>query len=173
MTDRSRYQTPLTERYASAEMARVFSDEHKFQTWRRLWLALARAEQALGLEIRDDQLDELASNLDNIDFEAAAAYEKQLRHDVMAHVHAWGDQVPGARPIVHLGATSCYVGDNTDLLVCARPSTSSCPSWPPRFSGLQALRGPGPSSPRSDLHTSSRPSSPRWVNEPACGCRNW
>lgn len=117
MSDRTRYQSPLVARYASPAMSQLFSDEKKFRTWRRLWLALATAEQQLGLEIRDDQLAELAEHLDDIDYEAAGAYEKQLRHDVMAHVHALGDVAPNARPIVHLGATSCYVGDNTDLIV--------------------------------------------------------
>ncbi|MCO4744193.1 MAG: adenylosuccinate lyase, partial [Proteobacteria bacterium] len=117
MSDRTRYQSPLVARYASPEMSHAFSDEKKFRTWRRLWLALATAEQELGLEIRDDQLAELRAHLDDIDYDVAAAYEKELRHDVMAHVHALGDVAPNARPIVHLGATSCYVGDNTDLIV--------------------------------------------------------
>ena len=117
MPDHSRYSTPLVDRYASQRMAYLFSDDHKFRTWRRLWLALAEAECALGLPIREDQLAELREHLDDIDYDAAAAYEKELRHDVMAHVHALGDLAPNARPIIHLGATSCYVGDNTDLLV--------------------------------------------------------
>lgn len=117
MNDRSRYVTPLVERYASAEMATLWSDDTKFRTWRRLWLALAEAEQALGLPIADAQLDELRAHLDDIDYDAAARYERELRHDVMAHVHALGDVAPNARPIVHLGATSCFVGDNTDLVV--------------------------------------------------------
>jgi adenylosuccinate lyase len=98
-------------------MAYLFSDDHKFRTWRRLWLALAEAEADLGLPIREEQLAELRDHLDDIDYEVAAAYERELRHDVMAHVHALGDLAPQARPIIHLGATSCYVGDNTDLLV--------------------------------------------------------
>jgi len=114
---RHRWSSPLVDRYASDEMAHLLSDEHKFRTWRRLWLALAEAQQQLGLDIRDEQLDELRAHLDDIDFAAAAAYERELRHDVMAHVHALGDVAPGARGIVHLGATSCFVGDNTDLLV--------------------------------------------------------
>lgn len=115
--DRSRWSSPLVDRYASDAMAFLWSDQHKFATWRRLWLALAEAQQELGLDIADGQLDQLRAHLDDIDFEAAAAYEKQLRHDVMAHVHALGDLAPDARAIVHLGATSCFVGDNTDLLV--------------------------------------------------------
>ncbi len=111
------YQNPLVERYASAAMLKIFSSDEKFSTWRRLWLALAKAEQALGLDISDGQIAELAANIDNIDYELAAKYEKKLRHDVMAHVHTLGDICPLARPIIHLGATSAYVGDNTDIIV--------------------------------------------------------
>lgn len=114
---RARWSSPLVDRYASDRMAYLFSDDHKFRTWRRLWLALAEAEQALGIDISDAQLDQLRAHLDDIDYDAAAAYERELRHDVMAHVHALGDVAPLARGIVHLGATSCFVGDNTDLLV--------------------------------------------------------
>jgi adenylosuccinate lyase len=117
MTDRSRYSSPLVERYASPDMAYLFSDDHKFRTWRRLWLALAKAEKDLGLSISDAQIKELEDHLEDIDYEAAAKYEKELRHDVMAHVHALGDVAPNARPIIHLGATSCFVGDNTDVIV--------------------------------------------------------
>ncbi|MFT7519867.1 MAG: adenylosuccinate lyase [Kiritimatiellia bacterium] len=117
MNEHYSWRSPLVDRYASKEMAWTFSNEKKFRTWRLLWLALAEAQQGLGLPISDPQLDELRAHLDDIDHDAAARYEKQLRHDVMAHVHAWGDQVPGARAIIHLGATSCYVGDNTDLIV--------------------------------------------------------
>jgi adenylosuccinate lyase len=117
MSTTATWRSPLVARYASPEMAALFSDDHKFRTWRRLWLALAETQAELGLDIRDDQLDELRAHLDDIDHEAAARYEKELRHDVMAHVHALGDVAPNARPIVHLGATSCFVGDNTDLLV--------------------------------------------------------
>lgn len=116
-TDPTRWRSPLVARYASPAMANLLSDETKFRTWRRLWLALAEAEQALGLPITDAQLDELRAHQDDIDYAAAARYEKELRHDVMAHVHALGDVAPNARPIVHLGATSCFVGDNTDLVV--------------------------------------------------------
>lgn len=112
-----RYENPLISRYASSEMARLWGDERKFGTWRRLWVALAEAEQELGLSITDEQLAELRANVDNIDFDAAAQHERRLRHDVMAHVHAYGDVCPAARPIIHLGATSCYVTDNTDLLL--------------------------------------------------------
>ncbi|MCD7802643.1 MAG: adenylosuccinate lyase [Clostridiales bacterium] len=112
-----RYESPLSSRYASDEMQYIFSPIKKFTTWRRLWIALARGEMELGLPITQEQINEMEANVDNVDFEAAARYEKELRHDVMAHIHAWGDQCPKARPIIHLGATSCYVGDNTDIIL--------------------------------------------------------
>lgn len=111
------YLNPLVERYSSKDMLKIFSPQHKFSTWRKLWLALAESEKELGLNISDAQLEEMRNNLDNIDFEMAAAYEKKFRHDVMAHVHTFGEQCPTAKPIIHLGATSAYVGDNTDLIV--------------------------------------------------------
>ena len=110
------YENPLCSRYASEEMKRIFSDERKFSTWRRLWLLLAESEKSLGVPISEEQLDEMRAHLDDIDYEAAARYEHELRHDVMAHIMAYGDCCPAARPIIHLGATSCYVGDNTDIL---------------------------------------------------------
>ena len=111
------YESPLENRYAGEEMKRNFSDQKKFSTWRRLWLALAEAEQALGLPITDRQLDEMRGRLDDINFEDAEAIEAEIRHDVMSHVRAFGMQCPEAKPILHLGATSCYVGDNADLIV--------------------------------------------------------
>ncbi|KAK1341641.1 hypothetical protein QTO34_018058 [Cnephaeus nilssonii] len=111
------YRSPLASRYASPEMCFVFSDKYKFRTWRQLWLWLAEAEQTLGLPITDEQIQEMKSNLDNIDFKMAAEEEKKLRHDVMAHVHTFGHCCPKAAGIIHLGATSCYVGDNTDLII--------------------------------------------------------
>ena len=111
------YDNPLIARYASREMATLWGDQQKFSTWRRLWVALAEAEAELGLAITNEQIDELRRHVDDIDFDAAAKYERKLRHDVMAHVHAYGDQCPAARPIIHLGATSCYVTDNTDLIL--------------------------------------------------------
>ena len=110
------YESPLCGRYADAEMKRLFSDQRKFSTWRRLWLILAESEKDLGIAITDAQLEEMRAHLDDIDFEAAAQYERRVRHDVMAHVLTFGDCCPAARPIIHLGATSCYVGDNTDVL---------------------------------------------------------
>ena len=114
--DRNHYANPLVQRYASAEMDHIFSEAFKFRTWRRLWLALAEAEADLGLPITAAQLDELRAHLDDIDYEAAERHERALRHDVMAHVHALGEVAPLARPIVHLGATSCYVTDNSELI---------------------------------------------------------
>ena len=113
----NQYDNPLISRYASPEMSALWSPQRKFSTWRRLWVALAEAEAELGLAVTRGQIDQLKAHLDDIDFEAAARYEKKLRHDVMAHVHAYGDACPDARPIIHLGATSCYVTDNTDLLL--------------------------------------------------------
>jgi len=110
------YQTPLNSRYSSKEMQFNFSDLKKFSTWRKLWLLLAESEMELGLDIAAEQLEEMRANLDNIDFKIAAEEEKKLRHDVMAHVHTFGLACPAAAPIIHLGATSCYVGDNTDLI---------------------------------------------------------
>lgn len=111
------YDLPLVSRYASGEMAALWGDQRKFSTWRRLWVTLAEAEAELGLPITQQQIEELRAHVDTIDFEAATKYERKLRHDVMAHVHAYGDQCPTARPIIHLGATSCYVTDNTDLIL--------------------------------------------------------
>jgi len=111
------YNNPLVGRYASHEMSRLWGDQRKFRTWRRLWIALAEAQQELGLPITEAQITELKSQADNIDFEAARQYEGRLRHDVMAHVHAYGDVCPTARPIIHWGATSCFVTDNTDLIL--------------------------------------------------------
>jgi adenylosuccinate lyase len=111
------YENPLISRYASREMATLWGDQRKFSTWRRLWVALAEAEAELGLPVKQDQIAELRAAVDDIDFAAAQQYERKLRHDVMAHVHAYGDVCPAARPIIHLGATSCYVTDNTDLIL--------------------------------------------------------
>ncbi len=111
------YENPLISRYASKEMSLLWSDKRKFSTWRRLWVALAEAEQELGLPITDEQIAELKTHIEDIDFEAANRYERQFRHDVMAHVHAYRDACPKAGPIIHLGATSCYVTDNTDLIL--------------------------------------------------------
>lgn len=112
-----RYQTPLAERYASREMQYIFSPDKKFRTWRALWIALAEAEKELGLNITDEQIEELKAHKDEINYEDAKAREKIVRHDVMSHVYAYGLQCPKAKGIIHLGATSCYVGDNTDIII--------------------------------------------------------
>lgn len=112
-----RYQSPLSERYASREMQYIFSPEKKFKTWRRLWIALAETEKELGLPITQEQIDELKEHAEEINYEVAKAREKLVRHDVMSHVYAYGQQCPGAKGIIHLGATSCYVGDNTDIII--------------------------------------------------------
>ncbi len=113
----NRYENPLCTRYASDEMQFLFSADKKFTTWRKLWVALAESEKALGLPITEAQIDELKAFQDDINYDRAAYYEKKTRHDVMSHVHAYGEQCPLAKPIIHLGATSAYVGDNTDIIV--------------------------------------------------------
>ena len=110
------YNSPFNARYASKEMQYIYSPDFKFKTWRKLWIALAEAEKELGLDITQEQIDELKANADNINYDVAKEYEKKFRHDVMSHVHAYGEQCPKAKPIIHLGATSCYVGDNTDVI---------------------------------------------------------
>ena len=114
-----RYVSPLSERYASKEMQYIFSPDMKFRTWRRLWIALAETEKELGLNITQEQIDELKSHADDINYDVAKERERQVRHDVMSHVYAYGVQCPKAKGIIHLGATSCYVGDNTDIIVMA------------------------------------------------------
>lgn len=117
MTDR--YVSPLSERYASREMQYIFSPDKKFKTWRKLWIALAEVEKELGLPIKEDQIEELRAFQDEINYDVARQREKEVRHDVMSHVYAYGVQCPKAKGIIHLGATSCYVGDNTDIIVMA------------------------------------------------------
>ena len=118
-----RYESPLSERYASREMQYIFSPDMKFRTWRRLWIALAETEKELGLSqngkpvITEEQIQELKAHAEDINYEVAKAREKEVRHDVMSHVYAYGQQCPKAAGIIHLGATSCYVGDNTDIIV--------------------------------------------------------
>lgn len=124
MADNQRdgYVSPFSTRYASKEMQYVFSDHFKFRTWRRLWVALARAEHKLGLNVTDAQVKELEDHVDDVNFEVAEARERVVRHDVMSHVYAYGQQCPLAAPIIHLGATSCYVGDNTDVIILREAS---------------------------------------------------
>jgi len=115
--DKTLYVSPLVERNASRQMAELFGAQKKFSTWRRLWLELARAQEKLGLDIKQSQINQMAKHLDDIDFKKATAYEKKFRHDVMAHIHTFAEAAPKAAPIIHLGATSCFVGDNSDLIV--------------------------------------------------------
>ena len=115
-----KYVSPLSERYASKEMQYIFSPDMKFKTWRKLWIALAETEKELGLNITQEQIDELKAHADDINYDVAKAREKEVRHDVMSHVYAYGVQCPKAKGIIHLGATSCYVGDNTDLIIMTK-----------------------------------------------------
>ena len=115
--NKSTYESPLNSRYASPEMQYIFSPDRKFTTWRKLWVALAESEMELGLPVTQAQVDELKAHIEDIDYENAARHEQRVRHDVMAHVHAYGDVCPNARGIIHLGATSCYVTDNADILM--------------------------------------------------------
>ena len=112
-----RFVSPLSELYASKEMQYIFSPDTKFRTWRKLWIALAETERELGLNITQEQIDEMKAHADDINYDVAKERERQVRHDVMSHVYAFGVQCPKAKGIIHLGATSCYVGDNTDIIV--------------------------------------------------------
>lgn len=122
MSNKDSYISPLSTRYASKEMQHIFSENFKFRTWRKLWIALAKAEKELGLDITDEQISELAAHAEDINYDVAEAREKIVRHDVMSHVYAYGQQCPKAEPIIHLGATSCYVGDNTDVVILREAS---------------------------------------------------
>ena len=116
MANHNSYESPLTGRYASKEMSSNWSAQRKHSTWRRLWVALAESEKELGLNITQEQIDQMKAHLDDIDFAAVAQEEAKLRHDVMSHIHVFGDQCPAAKPIIHLGATSCFVTDNTEII---------------------------------------------------------
>ncbi|MBO4432850.1 MAG: adenylosuccinate lyase [Clostridia bacterium] len=122
MENRRGYVSALSGRYAGKDMQYLFSEEYKFSTWRRLWVALAKAEKQLGLSITDEQIEEMQSHIDDINFDVAQLREKEVRHDVMSHVYAYGVQCPHAAPIIHLGATSCFVGDNTDIIILREAS---------------------------------------------------
>ena len=114
---RDTYESPLSSRYADKEMKYLFSPDMKFKTWRRLWIALAESEMELGLPVTQEQVDELKAHAEDINYEVAEERERLVRHDVMSHVYAYGQQCPKAAGIIHLGATSCYVGDNTDIII--------------------------------------------------------
>ena len=121
MSSDATYQNPLTARYASPEMGAAFSDQTKFSTWRSLWIALAEAERDLGLPVTDEQVEELRRHRDHINYDVARKREREVRHDVMAHVYAYGEQCPTARPIIHLGATSAFVQDDLPPSMCPHP----------------------------------------------------
>ena len=150
MTDRDQYSSPLAERYASKAMLELWSPKVRYGLWRHLWLALAQAQKDLGLDIPDQALEEMRAHPDDIDFDVVAAYERRFRHDVMAHIHAYGDVAPAARPFIHLGATSAFVTDNTDLILMRR--------------GLGLLKGKALRVLRA-LATFAR----RWKDEPTLG----
>ena len=174
MSQHDRYISPFSTRYASDEMQYIFSDDNKFRTWRRLWVALARAEMNQGLtNITPDMVAELEAHVDDINYEVAIEREKLVRHDVMSHVYAYGQQCPKAAGIIHLGATSCYVGDNTDIIVMrrglelVRKSSSACwQSWP-------ALPRNTRTCPAWPTPTASLPSPPPWASVPPCGPTSW
>lgn len=163
------YESPLNTRYASREMLELFSPQYKFRTWRRLWIALAEAEKELGLNITDEQIDELKRYKDDINYELAEKIEKETRHDVMSHVHAYGAQCESSKGIIHLGATSCYVCDNTDIITYNEalklikkkyfPSFQNCPDLLKNIRTCQHLV----------LPIINRLSLLRWVKEHACG----
>jgi adenylosuccinate lyase len=150
MSDHDKYSSPLAERYASKAMLELWSARTRYGQWRRLWLALAEAEQELGIDIPEHAIEQMRAHLDDVDFEAVAAYERRFRHDVMAHIHAFGDLAPAAKPYIHLGATSAYVTDNTDLILMRR--------------GLGLLRGRAVRVLRA-LSTFAK----RWRDEPTLG----
>ena len=169
-----RYTSPLSERYASKEMQYIFSQDMKFKTWRRLWIALAETEMELGLSengkpvITQEQIDELKAHVDDINYDVAREREKLVRHDVMSHVYAYGQQCPKAAGIIHLGATSCYVGDNTDIIVM----NEALKLVHKKLVNLQSLQINIKISQRLHLHISSRHSRQRLERGQHSGHRN-
>ena len=173
-----RYQSPLSERYASREMQYLFSPDMKFRTWRKLWIALAETEKELGLSqdgrpvITDEQIEELKAHAEDINYEVAKAREKEVRHDVMSHVYAYGQQCPKAAGIIHLGATSCYVGDNTDIIVMREALKLVKRKLLNVMAVLADFAETYKAQPTLALPISSRPSPLRWESVLPCGCRN-
>jgi adenylosuccinate lyase len=163
----NRYESPLGSRYASDEMQRLFSPDMRYSTWRRLWVSLARAEHALGLPVTAEQVDELAAHVDDIDYEAVAAREQQVRHDVMAHVYAFGLVCPKAAGVIHLGATSCYVTDNADLIVLRDALTSIKNSIHAVLSNLSAFADKTKAIPTVG-YTHFQPAQPVTIGRRAC-----
>ena len=165
------YESPLSARYADKEMKYLFSPDMKFRTWRKLWIALAEAEMELGLPVTQEQVDELKAHAEDINYEVAQEREKVVRHDVMSHVHAYGQQCPGAAGIIHLGATSCSVGDNTDVIIM----TEALQLIRNKLVGVIRVLSTSPRRIRTCppwlSPTSSRPSPPPWASVPPCGSR--
>ena len=169
-----RYVSPLSERYASKEMQYVFSPDKKFKTWRRLWIALAETEKELGLSITQEQIDELKAHAEDINYEVAKEREKVVRHDVMSHVYAYGQQCPKAKGIIHLGATSCYVGDNTDIIVMSEALETCKKKTDKRYCRTCKIRRIIIKVSRHlPLHIFSRHSRQRLESVQHFGCRNF
>ena len=164
MSDYNSYESPFCTRYASKEMQYIFSADKKFTTWRKLWVALARAEMKMGLPITEEQVKQLEENVNNIDYAAAAEREKLVRHDVMAHVHTYGLACPDAAGIIHLGATSCYVGDNTDVIVMRDALKVVSASLSMFWVSLRPLRSSTRQCPALRILISSPHSLPQWAS---------
>lgn len=167
---KDRYISPLSTRYASDEMQSVFSEHFKFRTWRRLWIALAKAERALGLDITQEQIAELEAHCDDINYEVAEAREREVRHDVMAHIYAYGQQCPKAEAIIHLGATSCYVGDNTDVIILREASRIILKKAAQVVKNLAGFAEKYKPCRVWPIRIYSRRSLPRSASVPRCGC---
>ena len=165
------YENPLCKRYASREMQEIFSDDRKFSTWRRLWIALAESEKELGLDISDEQIAEMKAHINDIDYETAARREKEVRHDVMAHIFTYGEACPAAKPIIHLGATSCYVGDNTDVII-QRDALLRIKSFcSPQYMSFPFSPKNTNRSKRWHIRIFRRHNRPPWARERRSGCR--
>lgn len=174
MSQHDRYISPFSTRYASDEMQYIFSDDNKFRTWRRLWVALARAEMDQGLtNITPDMVAELEAHVDDINYEVAIEREKLVRHDVMSHVYAYGQQCPKAAGIIHLGATSCYVGDNTDIIVMRQGLELVRKSWWVCWQSWHTLPRSTRICPAWPTPTASPHSPPLWASALPCGPTSW
>ena len=174
MSGTDKYVSPLSERYASKEMQYIFSPDMKFRTWRKLWIALAETEKELGLPITDEQIEELKSHAEDINYEVAKEREKVVRHDVMSHVYAYGVQCPKAKGIIHLGATSCYVGDNTDIIVMSEALKLVQQKACQRHRRAAAISQINTKISRPwHSPTSSRHSRRPWASERPSGCRSF
>ena len=177
MHSTDKYVSPLSERYASREMQYIFSQDMKFSTWRRLWIALAETEKELGLSqdgkpvITDEQIAEMKAHVDDINYDVAKAREREVRHDVMSHVYAYGQQCPKAAGIIHLGATSCYVGDNTDIIIMTEALKLLKKKLVNVIEELADFAEKYKAQPT--LAFTSRPSRLRWGSGRLCGSRNF